>query len=174
MTNNPTIDGVSRPDACAMIQALLNLDARGSLVPHGIGGLARDVLTKAQSTIAQLQARVAELESGRGEPVAKCFERRNGAGEWVNDSKTWADGMPCAGILNECEKYPDLYRIRLAYAAPPAQVAVVLPELESAFEKWWEEDGQYCRAGGGSYEKTFAYRAYEACLDATAALNNKP
>lgn len=30
------------------------------------------------------------------------------------------------------------------------------------FEAWWEKEGQYCRAGGGDYEKTFAYRAYQA------------
>lgn len=35
-----------------------------------------------------------------------------------------------------------------------------------AFEAWWEKEGQFCRAGGGDYEKTFAFRAYEA---ATAA-----
>lgn len=29
------------------------------------------------------------------------------------------------------------------------------------FEAWWEKEGQYCRAGGGDYEKTFAYRAYQ-------------
>lgn len=31
-----------------------------------------------------------------------------------------------------------------------------------AFEQWWEREGQYCRAGGGEYEKTFAYRAWSA------------
>lgn len=31
-----------------------------------------------------------------------------------------------------------------------------------AFEAWWEKEGQFCRAGGGDYEKTFAFRAYEA------------
>jgi hypothetical protein len=28
------------------------------------------------------------------------------------------------------------------------------------FEAWWEEHGQYGRAGGGEYEKTFAYNAW--------------
>jgi hypothetical protein len=32
-----------------------------------------------------------------------------------------------------------------------------------AFEAWWEKDGQFCRAGGGDYEKTFAFRAYHKC-----------
>ena len=53
----------------------------------------------------------------------------------------------------------------------PAPVAVVMPEFESAFEAWWESDGQYCRAGGGSYEKTFAYRAYEAAFAEVTRLN---
>jgi hypothetical protein len=35
-------------------------------------------------------------------------------------------------------------------------------ELLERFESWWEAHGQYCRAGGGDYEKTFAYRAWEA------------
>lgn len=30
------------------------------------------------------------------------------------------------------------------------------------FEAWWESHGQFCRAGGGDYEKTFAYRAWQA------------
>lgn len=34
-------------------------------------------------------------------------------------------------------------------------------ELEY-FEAWWCAEGQYCRAGGGQYEKTFAYRAWQA------------
>ena len=36
--------------------------------------------------------------------------------------------------------------------------------LNAAFEKWWQEEGQYCRAGGSDYEKTFAYRAFDAAL----------
>ena len=32
----------------------------------------------------------------------------------------------------------------------------------SAFEEWWLHHGQFCRAGGGDYEKTFAFRAWEA------------
>lgn len=28
------------------------------------------------------------------------------------------------------------------------------------FERWWEEHGQYCRSGGGQYEKSFAYAAW--------------
>jgi len=28
------------------------------------------------------------------------------------------------------------------------------------FEEWWENEGQYQRAGGGDYEKTFAWWAW--------------
>lgn len=38
-------------------------------------------------------------------------------------------------------------------------------ELER-FEAWWEAHGQHCRAGGGEYEKTFAFRAWEAATKA--------
>lgn len=34
--------------------------------------------------------------------------------------------------------------------------------LERTFEQWWESNGQFCRAGGGQYEKTFAYEAWVA------------
>ncbi len=30
------------------------------------------------------------------------------------------------------------------------------------FESWWVEHGQYCRAGGGAYEKSFAFSAWQA------------
>lgn len=56
-------------------------------------------------------------------------------------------------------------------AEQPAPVAVVLPGIEFSFEHWWETSGQYCRAGGGDYEKTFGYRAYEAAIAEVAKLN---
>jgi hypothetical protein len=46
------------------------------------------------------------------------------------------------------------------YTTPPAPVE----EASAQFEKWWEDQGQFCRAGGGEYEKTFAFRAWEAAL----------
>ena len=73
-----------------------------------------------------------------------------------------------AGWIDECRKTGGVFYL---YAEQPAQAAVVMPEFESAFEAWWESDGQYCRAGGGSYEKTFAYRAYEAALAEVTRLN---
>lgn len=34
------------------------------------------------------------------------------------------------------------------------------PEIQEAFEAWWTNHGQFCRAGGGQYEKTFANAAW--------------
>jgi hypothetical protein len=39
----------------ASIDALLDLDARKALVPHGIGGLARDLLTQSKAEIDRLK-----------------------------------------------------------------------------------------------------------------------
>ena len=36
----------------------------------------------------------------------------------------------------------------------------VMPE-PVAFEDWWQRKGEFLRAGGGQYEKTFAYHAWE-------------
>lgn len=41
------------------------------------------------------------------------------------------------------------------------------------FETWWERDGQFCRAGGGDYEKTFAFRAWESAVEASAQVCDK-
>jgi len=34
--------------------------------------------------------------------------------------------------------------------------------MRAAFEAWWETNGQFGRAGGGEYEKTFAFNAWQA------------
>ncbi|WP_311061462.1 hypothetical protein [Pseudomonas aeruginosa] len=42
------------------------------------------------------------------------------------------------------------------------------------FAQWWEDEGQHCRAGGGDYERTFAFQAwrhlYPQLLQARAVL----
>ncbi|WP_430293044.1 hypothetical protein [Pseudomonas sp. B1-22] len=46
--------------------------------------------------------------------------------------------------------------------------------FEAEFMTWWEEHGQYCRSGGGDYERTFAFQAwrhlYPQLMAARAAL----
>jgi hypothetical protein len=50
----------------------------------------------------------------------------------------------------------------------PCEFELPTPSTETeeqelaSFEEWWKAQGQFCRAGGGDYEKTFAYRAYQA------------
>lgn len=53
------------------------------------------------------------------------------------------------------------------YAFPPLNVDREL-WIES-FNQWWEAHGQYLRAGGGQYEKTFGYHAWEAAAALYAA-----
>lgn len=48
--------------------------------------------------------------------------------------------------------------------------------FEAEFMTWWEEHGQYCRTGGGDYERTFAFEAwrhlYPKLLQARATLSS--
>jgi hypothetical protein len=38
-------------------------------------------------------------------------------------------------------------------------------EQNTEFETWWEKYGQYCRSGGGEYEKSFSYATWEHCTE---------
>lgn len=42
----------------------------------------------------------------------------------------------------------------------PAQPAVPEDRLMQQFDSWWEQHGEYLRAGGGNYERTFAWHAW--------------
>lgn len=94
-----------------------------------------------QSTIAELQARVQELESWRGEPAYQVSDGVNG----------WRDVERLK--FTACQLDPEEYECRMLFAAPPAPVAVILPER-----------------GGLSNRPNFN-EGWNACLDATAALN---
>ena len=43
---------------------------------------------------------------------------------------------------------------------------------EAPFEAWWEKHGQFHRAGGGAYEKTFAWHAWCAALSTRPELSD--
>ena len=43
---------------------------------------------------------------------------------------------------------------------------------EAPFEAWWEQHGQFHRAGGGAYEKTFAWHAWCAAISTRPALSD--
>lgn len=154
MTNKQTIDGVTR-----------------DLLEEAAEAFAAIGMFERLEEVRALLAKPAEQH--QGEPVAHCFLRRNGEGEWINDAKSWADGLPCRDIVEMCEKNPELYQLRMAYAeqpAPvafpgyppvpedrqlPAPVAVVLPEHKNAPPLSGDQYGY----------------GWNACLDEVARLN---
>lgn len=64
--------------------------------------------------------------------VAHRLLRKNGAGEWVHDAGTWADGPAPAELIADASKHPNLYRIEHAYStgAPQAPAAPILGDAE--------------------------------------------
>lgn len=95
--------------------------------------------------VAQLQARIAELESGRDEPVAWMSRCIKGVREGVIEHVDGPDDV------SNLEYWSRAFPV---YTAPPAPVAVVLPErMPGPVDTDSHEEG------------------WNACLDATAALN---
>ncbi|MBU1282757.1 MAG: hypothetical protein KJ989_13230 [Gammaproteobacteria bacterium] len=43
-------------------------------------------------------------------------------------------------------------------------------EFYEEFAKWWDDEGQYVRAGGGDYERSFAFQAFRHLMPQIAAL----
>lgn len=56
----------------------------------------------------------------------------------------------------------DAYYKAHAAKAEPVTNDAARDAQETPFESWWEKEGQFCRAGGGDYEKTFAWHAWLA------------
>lgn len=80
-------------------------------------------------------------------------------------------GMPAHIAVNWDAKFTndawEGWKARAALAQPSpvqaeqAEGAHVPDEVfAGVFAEWWEEEGQYCRAGGGDYERTFAFQAW--------------
>jgi len=126
-----------------------------------------------QSTIAQLQARITQLESEkelmlRGAEVYKerIAELESGRGE----ADAWAL-VNGGGLIRDLTDRWDVAKhwdgdIRSLYFDPPAPVAVVLPERMEI------PDQATFNGGNAYYAKCFdEARSWNACLDATAALN---
>jgi len=116
-----------------------------------------------QSTIAHLEARAAELESGRGEPVAwMCFDGE-GNYDFTDDPETAEAWSKSNG-----EQYADW--LTPLFTAPPASVAGVTDE-RAAFDAWAVKHGRV--VGYSGWRNDFEVWKARACLDATAALNEK-
>ncbi|EPR5019292.1 TPA: hypothetical protein ACRMKO_000579 [Pseudomonas aeruginosa] len=92
-----------------------------------------------------------------------------------SDPGFWTDALLVEHMAAE------IADLRAALAQPSqaqaeqAEGAHVPDEVSAGvFAEWWEEEGQYCRAGGGDYERTFAFQAwrhlYPLLLQARAAL----
>lgn len=87
------------------------------------------------------------------------------------EANTWEDRA-----IREATACVDL-RARLAKYEDAEGRPVVVPDevFEKEFLAWWESDGQFCRAGGGNYERTFAFEAwrhlYPMLMQARATLS---
>jgi len=213
MTNNPTIDGVSRE----LLTNLLHCGNSSSFIPLSITKQLRALITapvverqpsrsvkrfdfdtdeactrvrfgeqtdgayvlyeelsNLQSTITQLQARIAELESARGEPVGWIDEPYAG---WLKDkSSGWVTVWGTDGTDNPSRRKPSV----AVFTAPPAPVAVVpsLWEIRVPDEPQNPESpAEYLYAQGVANRDLLLLRegatvvAEYACLAATAALN---
>lgn len=76
-----------------------------------------------------------------------------------------------AGLYAFCAEYPEEGSVLLDEEPTTAQPSPLQSEqaegahvpdevFAGLFAEWWEEEGQYCRAGGGDYERTFAFQAW--------------
>ncbi|MFK8398120.1 hypothetical protein M2D07_006365 [Pseudomonas sp. BGr12] len=88
------------------------------------------------------------------------------------------DDFPIAGLYayhSECPEEGAIFLDDTTQRPEQAEGAHVPDDVfEAEFMTWWEEDGQYCRSGGGDYERTFAFQAwrhlYPQLMAAHAAL----
>jgi hypothetical protein len=100
-------------------------------------------------------------QSEKQEPVAFYWEPSDD----VVLAKHWTADKPPEGWTPLYTTLPAAQRTEPAQPVTGEKIYLDDgPEWNSRFEAWWTAHGQFCRAGGGDYEKTFAFRAYEAAL----------
>lgn len=147
--NNPRLHVIcplyrSPPEVAALQTTIARLEARITQL--------ESEKEFAAATYQAARDRIAELESGRGEPVAVMY----------------ADGSvltkaECGTAFEICCKVETPL-----FTAPPAPVAVV-PDERAAFDAWAVKHGRV--VGYNGWRNDFEVWQARACLDATAALN---
>lgn len=116
-------------------------------------------------------------KSAQGAPIAPTVVADPGVSELdiaLHEADKWEtlyrnEHATCTRLLDTMTGYRkerDALQARLT-----GPVSIAMPELESEFATWWEDHGQYIRAGGGNYEKSFAYGAYRDALEMVAKMN---
>lgn len=104
------------------IRALLRLDAAGAIVPHGVGGHARTLLTAAANRLERA------LAAQCGEPVAWQQRRQIAPGCWT----AWADCEKWAHDSIVQNKLTHTQARALYAAAAPSQPVALPPERKIA------------------------------------------
>lgn len=127
------------------------------------------------------QSLASELEALRGERdeadrragaaerrLAYEVDARCGRDAWLRKAKEkWGVSSDCSFDL----VWAEALKLK-QQAGLPGTARLLESSWQAVFETWWAAQGQFCRAGGGEYEKTFAYRAWEACLAKDTSLES--
>lgn len=109
-----------------------------------------------QPALAQQPAVLPEwLEQAFREGWASCRDS-----EFIGqEAEDWAFGNSFTNsIMIDATQQP--VRLNAAPEATAQNSNSFRDAQEAPFEQWWETHGQFCRAGGGDYEKTFAWNAW--------------
>ena len=98
-----------------------------------------------------------------GKPDEPYHERELTCHHYDHDYGGWVDDESISmrvineGVLNDLLDAADALQSTQGQDAAPAEQV-----QGDDFEQWWVRHGQFSRAGGGDYEKTFAYNAWRA------------
>lgn len=99
----------------------------------------------------------------QGEPVAFCEDAALSIAE--RTFNTEVDEQLASDIIQYAQRLHSLYNT----APQPAEqqssagdslISVPDEVFVAEFATWWDEHGQFCRAGGGTYERSFAFEAW--------------
>lgn len=99
--------------------------------------------------------------------VSELAQALHDAAKW--ESLYRNEHAACTRLLDTMEGYrKQREELQKRLTGP---VSIAMPDLKTEFPLWWEETGQYIRAGGGQYERSFGYGAYRDALARVAEMN---